>query len=210
MISEQYKFIYLHAPKTAGNSIQKALLPYSSDRLLTKTHQDGVERFSIEGDVTKHKHALLSDYAETLGPRLPEFRVALSVRHPFQRAVSYYLTPSRWMKQDEASGTWELRTPEWNLRAFARQVSQIAPMSAFLTVGEAVHTPDWLIRYENLATDFDAFARAAGLPMDRGCLGHLNQSASRSLFDVALRDDAARQLVAERFASDFQMFGYEP
>jgi hypothetical protein len=82
MISSAYKFIYLHTPKTAGNSIQSLLLPLSDD---AKTyHEDTPDflrssnTFEVIGEITTHKHVGISCYAEALGSKLSDYKIIIS------------------------------------------------------------------------------------------------------------------------------------
>lgn len=95
MISSQYKFIYLHVPKTGGNSIQSVLLPMSDDSLIIREVGDGYERFGISGAITSHKHNDLSCYAKAIGDQCAAYRIVMSVRNPFERAISHYFSPHR-------------------------------------------------------------------------------------------------------------------
>jgi len=110
MHSERHRLIYLHPPKTGGNSIQSVLLPFSDDRKVLVGHQDGRDRFEVRGPATASKHATLADYASSLD--IAAYRVAISVRHPFDRAVSFFFSPHRWMRQTEDG--WSLATPVWD------------------------------------------------------------------------------------------------
>src|SRR6266550_1749045 len=48
MISLQKRFLFVHIPKTAGNSIQSSLRDYSEDQLVPlRKEQDGIERFGV-------------------------------------------------------------------------------------------------------------------------------------------------------------------
>jgi len=64
VISIQKKFIFIHVPKTGGNSLQKVLKVYSEDVLTTNgKYQDGIERFGVTNVKYKtKKHSPLSYY----------------------------------------------------------------------------------------------------------------------------------------------------
>ena len=48
MISLQKRFLFVHIPKTAGNSIQSVLRNYSEDQLVALgKEQDGIVRFGL-------------------------------------------------------------------------------------------------------------------------------------------------------------------
>ena len=64
MISLQKSFLFVHIPKTAGNSIQSVLRDYSEDQLVAlRKEQDGIERFGLRNANYKiKKHSTLSEY----------------------------------------------------------------------------------------------------------------------------------------------------
>ena len=208
MLLTRLNLIYLHAPKTGGNSIQSLLLPYCDDEIVIKGHQDGVDRFQIKGEVTPDKHAVYSDYERHLGSKAAQFRVAISIRHPVDRAVSYYFSPHAWMRRHD-DGEWRLDEPFWSMERFREQLAEVRPMSDFLASATGYRKPDLTIRYETIAEDMTRLWQTLGLPAGQCSLPHRNRSAtSDAMKRKVLEDTDVRDLVTERFAVDMAMFGY--
>lgn len=80
-----------------------ALLPFSDDRMTTHKYQDAVHRFGLAGKFTKRKHALLSDYKTALGPTFCDYKVAVPIRDPIERAISLFFSPRRWMVEKKTA-----------------------------------------------------------------------------------------------------------
>lgn len=107
MISIQKKFLFIHIPKTAGNSIQNILKDYSEDKIVVRGKcQDGIERFGIRNEKYNiTKHSTLADYKSILDPKIYRtlFKFAV-IRNPWDRMVSLYFSPHRglteWNRND--------------------------------------------------------------------------------------------------------------
>src|SRR5436309_509585 len=106
MISTQKNFLFVHIPKTGGNSIQTILAPFSEDEIVASGTQDGVERFGVHNKRYElRKHATLSRYREALGARkFARFFKFTCVRNPWERLISHYFTPGK--QRDE----WDRET----------------------------------------------------------------------------------------------------
>src|SRR4029078_11574272 len=121
MISLQKRFLFVHIPKTAGNSIQSVLRDYSEDQLIAlRKEQDGIERFGLRSTKYKiKKHSTLNEYHRALGEE--QFRDLYKftcVRNPWDRMVSYYFTPTQ--------------NPEtWNGKKFRGIISQAVAVAAY-------------------------------------------------------------------------------
>jgi hypothetical protein len=205
-MSTRYGFLYLHAPKTGGNSILGTLLPFSDDRRVVVDHMDGVDRLTITGPVTPRKHARLAEYAAR-GVNVAGMFVFISVRHPFERALSFYFSPHRWARQG-TDGGWYFEAPAWNADAFADFIGDIPTMVDFLRVGATIRRPDEVIRMENISADFSRVAGRIGVPPTL-VLPHRNRAiVASSVRSLGRSDPGVRRLVEGRFAEDMAYFGY--
>ena len=109
VISIQKNFLFIHVPKTAGNSIQHILKDYSEDSIVTTARrQDGIERFGVRNDkYHTTKHSPLSQYRKVLEPELYDqlFKFA-TIRNPWERMISRYFSLHRrvkaWSREDFA------------------------------------------------------------------------------------------------------------
>jgi hypothetical protein len=198
MISLQKRFLFVHIPKTAGNSIQSVLRRYSEDQLVAlRKEQDGVERFGLRNPTYKlKKHSMLSEYHKAMGDE--QFRNLYKftcVRNPWDRMVSYYFTPTQ--------------NPEtWNKKKFREIISKTVSVQDYLRLDDGEDDPfanvDYIMRFESLADDFRAVCTAIDIspPM----LPQYNRS-NREHYSKYY-DDELRELVRSRFAAEIERFGY--
>jgi hypothetical protein len=198
MISIQKRFLFVHIPKTAGNSIQSALRDYSEDQLVAlRKEQDGIERFGLRNqNYNIKKHSTLREYRDAIGGE--QFRSLYKftcVRNPWDRMVSYYFTPTQ--------------SPEtWDRKKFRKIISEAVSVGDYLRLDEDEEDPfgnvDCIMRFENLADDFRAVCGTLGiLPTT---LPQYNRSIREHYSKYY--DDELRELVRTRFAGEIERFGY--
>jgi hypothetical protein len=198
MISLQKRFLFVHIPKTAGNSIQSALRDYSEDELVAlRKEQDGVERFGLRNPNYKvKKHSTLAEYRDALGEvQFGELYKFTCVRNPWDRMVSYYFTPTQ--------------SPEtWNRKKFRKVISKAVSVADYLRLDRGEEDPfenvDYIMRFENLASDFRTVCEA--LSISPPTLPQYNRS-SREHYSKYY-DDELREFVRARFVAEIERFGY--
>jgi hypothetical protein len=198
MISFQKRFLFVHIPKTAGNSIQSVLRDYSEDELVAlRSEQDGVERFGLRNPKYKiKKHSTLAEYREALGnEQFRSFHKFTCVRNPWDRMVSYYFTPTQ-------------KTEAWDRKKFREVISRTLSVPDYLRLDNGKEDPfgnvDYIMRFENLADDFRTVC--AALDISPTVLPQYNRS-NREHYS-RYYDDALREFVRTRFAVEIERFGY--
>jgi len=201
LISHHLKFIYVHIPKTGGNSIQTVLGPHSSDRLVFRpsfgqvAEEDGTQGLDVInealGFVTgAHKHAAVADYAAALGPSLAGYRVLCSVRNPWDRVISYtaFGTPGG-LPVGRPLRPEELRLP--------------TPQVDYLMLDGDV-CADHVIRFERLDEDLGRVCAEFDIPYRSP--PHKNRSR-REDYRLYYTDETA-EYVAMRYRDDIRRFGH--
>lgn len=202
MFSTTHKFLFIHVPKTAGNSIQEALGPYSDDeRLVLHAFHDGVEDFGVRSRTyATEKHSRYADYEREYGPAMLAELFAFScIRNPWDRCMSHFFSRHRG-------------NVEWREDAFLKFVeTRVHPLAYYWarrpegeSLAAAAANLAFIIRYERLEQDFAAVCGKLGLPALK--LAHRNASPRKS--PRTFYNAHTIQFVADRFQEEIAHFGY--
>jgi hypothetical protein len=214
MLSTEYNFLFIHVPKTGGNSIQSVLADYSDDEIVTPfENQDGVERFEVRHPKYSYtKHATLSDYRRVLPRNVYEDLYKFSVlRNPWDRVVSLYFSPHRGVDEWDREGFIRLVEEMKGTRRFVRErtlYDKISKWIAFLPKskrGPLDEDVDAILRFENLREDFRRVCDKLGIPAND--LPRRNQSERNGY--VEYYDEELKQLVEQRFGDEIRYGDYE-
>jgi hypothetical protein len=198
MISFQKRFLFVHIPKTAGNSIQSVLRDYSEDELVAlRSEQDGIERFGLRNPRYKiKKHSTLAEYYAALGEeKFGELYKFACVRNPWDRMASYYFTPTQ-------------NTVAWDPKKFQKVIDKALPVADYLRLDERDNDPfenvNYIMRFENLVEDFRTVCNALGIsPMALPLYNRSDREHYSRYYN-----DQLRELVHARFAAEIERFGY--
>jgi hypothetical protein len=191
IVSEAKKFVFIRTPKTAGTSIESAII-----------------RFAIPGTSQLfHWHTAARDACAVLQRWDQYFRFAF-VRNPYDLQVSLYNYVRR-------CGKWH---PEYKrVRRYAdvseyvkqhvarlAQRRELRTQTDLLCSSDGVSLVNFIGRFENLHEHFEQICSRIGIR--RVTLPHLN--SARSPFGRSVLDRTARQIVANAYRRDFELFGY--
>lgn len=212
MISIQKRFLFIHIPKTGGNSIQSILQKYSEDELTQlATHQDGIERFGIQNEKYKYnKHSTLTEYKKILEPNLYKSLFKFTVvRNPWDRMISYYFSPHFGRKDFIRKDFMELLKKTSTLSYYANELNfpqkicykfgyDLRPEK---TLGSDI---DFFIKFENLDSDFKKLCHS--LDIDYVPLPSYNKSSRKKYAEYY--DPELKNLVLNKFRKEINFFNY--
>jgi len=209
LMSKDKKFLFVHIQKTGGSSITRALEAKISD---------------LQNFRGMHDHA--SWARSHLVEEWPNLYKVAFVRNPWDRLVSWYTM----IAQQATSLSWYQRLWKkdynrlWqyvhsNSNSFEEflyhctdtiddidgKKSFVYSQADYITDEHGELIVDFVGRFENI--QHDAHAVFSKLGMGHLNLPHINRSNHDSY--QKYYNDQTRRLVAERFAKDIDMFGYE-
>ena len=212
MINHKHKFIYVRVTKTASHSLLRALFESEmteDDKWIpreTKTWDFPEADIEIKflTDVSSvwdqdKKHYPLSIVKKVTSDSVYNsyFKFAF-VRNPFDKLVSAYAYTLNWYLENDPSSPY---CP----REFKEWVQNLDVNDKYGFQHTYVDGCDFVGRFENLQLDFNKICDKIKIPHQQ--LPHKNSSKHRHYTEYY--DEETKQIVAEKYAKDIEMFGYE-
>jgi len=204
MLCHTFRTIFVHVPKTAGQSIEMVFL----NKLNLTWHQRAPLLLRPNRDPTQGPPRLAHLYADeyvTCGHTSAEdfaayFKFAV-VRNPWARAVSEY----KFAYQPRMTFGPFLDNVVAHRRAVVEE-RHIDPQRRYLAAEDGRILVDWVLRYETLADEFlEVSRRIFG---ETVTLPKVNVSRDRADYRT-FYDDDGRQLIADIYRDDIETFGYQ-
>ena len=237
MLCHPCRCLFVHVPKTAGQSIEAYFMQHlglpeaGRDALLLSRNRDphrGPPRLS---------HLMAREYltgGHVTPKQFEDYYKFSFVRNPWDRLVSFYKYRGHAHRYDFKTFVFKhMPEPGWT-----NDYCHVTPQYDFLHDEDGHCLVDFVGRFENLQADFGRVCRAVGLPV--GKLPHANKSLQQhSVFSVLLGeprkivrnlkriarqrrserntfahyseyyDAETRDYVAELYRQDIAAFGYE-
>jgi hypothetical protein len=209
LISLSKRFLFIHVPKTGGNSVFQALREYSEERIITPGPvQDGLERFGTVNDSYPAivKHSTLSEHQSALPPDVfaSLYKFAI-LRNPWERMISWYFSPHRQLPQkDRRAGHG---AGAWNRDHFLRFLTRRQTTRHYTCLADSPtlsHDLDVLLRFERLDDEFAALCSRLDIPGRP--LPKYNCSIREHYSQYYDQELAA--LVGEMFREEIEFAGY--
>jgi len=212
VISTRKGFLFVHIPKSAGNSIQDVLAPFADDRIVcTHSDHDGVESFELSNEsLGTRKHATLAQYRRALPNELYRSLFKFTcVRNPWDRMVSHFFFKRRKRGRDDfdadefrrfiakrSPATYYLATRSW-CRRLGFGSSRLAAPSPFSEL-------DFYLRFERLNEDFRTLCARLAIPFEPLPIRNQSDHDHYSRY----YDAATYSAVRHRFRDEIAFFGF--
>ncbi len=225
MVCLEYNCLFVHVPKTAGQSIEQFFmdrlgLDWATDRerLLLQANDDPAKGTEKLAHLSAAEYVRCGHVSQAEYDRLYSFSF---VRNPYQRLVSEYLYRNYFHHRSFADFVLnKLPQPGWD-----DKYRHVMPQYDMLHGPDGQLLVDFVGRFENLQTDFDRVCGKLGIP--ESTLPHRNPSdkASRNIrrrirnliwFNgenakthwSEYYDWRTRAAVSELYRDDLETFGY--
>lgn len=196
MICHDRRFIFVHAGRTGGSSIERAAgVGRTTD---PRTRDLGNTDFA-------EKHASFQHYRQTYPAEFNDYYRFTFVRNPFDRLVSAWVWRTQVVRDlppMPLAGFIETRGPGWSFCEKFRLEG--------MSLEQSVATFDFIGRFERLAEGLQHLQRRLGIPCfpdDGSGPTHVNRTVRPRYQDAY--DDATIALVRRHFAGDLELFGYD-
>jgi len=198
MKSNSKKFLFIHIPKTAGNAVQKVLMPYSDDEIYRESHKDGkLNDFEVKNELgICRKHEWVGPYIENpevLGVSVEDYFKFSVVRNPWERMVSWYCYTFPRISQEIDKDHF-----------FENGLGKNMPSMKDYLYYDGKNQMDYIIRYENLEEGFKEVCLKLDIPFEGF---EVTNPSTHPHYSNFYNDDSLSK-IDELYGDDAKIFNY--
>jgi len=186
MVNHDFRYIYISVPRTGTTSIVCAIEPDGHERKPGRKHRAISQ---IEEEITEDQ---FNQY----------FKFGY-VRNPWDWSLSFYLYITSNKGHFRHEQLCQYSSFSEYLKSTREPIGR--PQSSYFTNSTGNITVDYIGRFENIQRDFDTICDKIGRPRQQ--LLHKNKTKREHYTEYY--DDETREIVAQKYARDIELFGYE-
>jgi hypothetical protein len=197
MISHKLKFIFIHIPKTSGNSLSLLLKDLINNGITCSKGNGNGEGIKVHCEKTKLdiKHKNINYYNSLYGKNINNYFKFTIVRNPYDRILSFYF----WKK-----GTKNQVFNRKEFINFVNKKNSSQSIHQYQYIDNCFH----IIHFENLIDELKNIECLKD-HVDFNNYPTLNASSNSKKNYNELLDKELKNLVYNKYKKDFQMFGYD-
>ena len=215
MIDHDKKIIFIHIPKCAGTSVENI---FNVDRFLSGRSGGNIDMFIGPNRDPNNgmpfgfqmQHGTMLEIQKYHPNNLRNYFKFTFVRNPWSRLVSEYF----WRINSKPHK--ELFIKKMNFKSFACNISVIEKKGlgyythlrsqhSFTHDNNGKNMMDFIGKTENFQQDFNKVCDKIGIPRQQ--LPHENKNKHKHYTEYY--DDETREIVAEKYARDIELFDYK-
>ena len=198
-ISHKYKTIFVHIPKTAGTSIEKAI----GIKALDKTAYRHREEAGIRGVsyALQHYTAEMLMAENSIVPYWKSYYKFAFVRHPYTRVLSEYF----WVKGKKKQGLEFTRQAfKDHLNSYYIKLNTDHKLSQTQYIYSSAGKPlvDRVFKFEKIKSSFKVLSNRLKLESK---LEHMQRSSNSNIIEL---DDDDKDFIYQLYQDDFKNFNY--
>lgn len=211
MINHKHKFIFIHIPKTAGNSIDtlfsrkdlvdEGLWHHTSSQLIDRLGLETWNNYYKFTVVRNPWDRLISEYSWQSGTGKRQISTPWGNK---EGTFEDFVNMVKGQPNDHLS-TCERASPTWYPKSEINN-GHLADQTCFTEVKDGASNLDFIIKYENLQSGFNHVCKAIGL--EKLNLPHRNKS-NRSSNYREYYNESTKAITLEKYNRDIINFNYQ-
>lgn len=194
MISHKLRFIFIHIPKTSGNSLSLFLKDFIDNDVIQRSSKMGEKQgISILCEKTRMdiKHANITYYEKTYCEKINDYFKFTIVRNPYDRILSFYF----WSKGK--------KNQTFDRNEFIKFIKENNSFQ-YKYINKTIH----IIHFENLIDELKNIECFKNI-VNFNNYPTLNASSNSKEKYNKIYDKELKDLVFNKYKKDFELFDYE-
>ena len=221
MILKEKKIIFIHIPKTGGNSISHLLKNYSDEKFIKhRPYSDLQNTFEIRSEITKDKHQTLEDYYNILGNKLYDFQIFTVVREPLDRILSLYykldlnldtnflvrkinhFTFKYFNSFYFGAKYYKYKKPTFELKKFRKILETEKNQKSYISLSNKIPEKIQILKFENLNSEIKKFCTEHKIKYEEN---YVNKSPTNKYNEINI-EELKKEIENSHHSVDYQFY----
>jgi len=204
MISNNKKFIFVHAPKTGGSSIEKCLNKFLEEKIIIEgknTKVRGKLTNPLENSYNSLKHATCTELIKQYGDRFDKFYKFSVIRNPWDRLLSLYYWSTHNKEYDKSLFIKKIFNKVSDVDESKRRT--IWTLNKYLCDEDDNLLVDRVMQFDDLDIEFKEIKTLLNISEDIK-LPHINKSRKKPNKNIL--DNEVTEMIADLYTKEINKF----